>query len=215
VSGDTVVWDGIDAPGESYQDFMDGFGGLIFETFSPRLYYAALTGDVFGGTTRNVYLVAINPEVTLQLLLETVPREGPMISNGAGHLDHPVRAACFGQLDEGLQIPALVCELAPDVAMAYRDRIVDFVGKYSTFYRTPRSYSASHPEPIWKTEPDARARKHAFHVLDLIGLPEDIPIVEDLMKDRPWTPEDTRQRRTVSDVTIIGTDLLYKLRAMR
>jgi hypothetical protein len=201
--------------GEGYQDYMDGLVPLAYMTFSPRIYSVALNGPVLGGFTRKVYLVTVNPEVTLQLLLETCPRQHPTRGEGGGNLDHPDRAAFFGPIEGGLQVLGLVCELAPEVAVARRDEVIAFVQKCVAFNRTLKSTSPAGELIPLSPVLDARARDRALHVLELVGRPEDIPLVEDLMKDPPFTPEEVKQGKTVSDVTVRGSQLLDKLRGMR
>jgi len=203
--------EGIDAPGEVYQDYIDLYEPLAYQTFSPRIYDVALTWYGGGGGLRSVYLACVNPEATLRLLLETHRRQCETLSQGASWLDHPSGLACFGSIEDGLQTLALLCELSPGVVDAERARAVDFVRQHATFYREPiRPRQGREPRRVPVL--DLRARDRALRVLELIGGPEEIPLIEDIMRDPPLTRDQVRKGDTVSAVTTRGNALLERLR---
>ena len=209
--GGPASWEEIDAPGEVEQDYMDLLEPLAYETFSPRIYDVALAWYGGGGFLRNVYLACVNPETTLRLLLESRRRERERLSQGAGWLDHPTGQACFHSLEEGLLVLALLCQFSPEIVQAERERVRDFVQEHATFYRDPIKVGKN-DEPKRSMRRDLETRHRALCILEFIGNPEDVPLIQDIMRDPPFTKWQFENLKTVSEVTIRGDQLLRRLR---
>ncbi len=79
---------------EGYADYLDGLVGPALFTFSPRIYEAVL-GNGWGLTSGLVYLSTVNPEHTLGLLLDTIPRERTNLNQSPDLLDLPISRKAY------------------------------------------------------------------------------------------------------------------------
>jgi len=152
-------------------------------TFDPRIYETKLVLLGVSGDLRILYLATVNPERTLNLLLES--KRGHRISK-TGHPDYFYYGdiAWGMSVDDAYSLLSLMSIQSPKVLRDDRDRVLAFVATHLKHYASPRSV-CYRPEPVYLKWLDYDVRNGALDVLGLLGTSEDIKTVEDIIRDAP------------------------------
>jgi HEAT repeat protein len=177
VASETNPWHGGDG------EYMIFLMTMAESTFDPRIYETKL--DLLGvsGDLRILYLATVNPERTLNLLLES--KRGHRISK-TGHPDYFYYGdiAWGMSVDDAYSLLSLMSIQSPKVLRDNRDRVLAFVATHLKHYASPRSVCYK-PEPVYLKWQDYDVRNGALDVLGLLGTSEDIKTVEDIIRDSP------------------------------
>jgi hypothetical protein len=152
-------------------------------TFDPRIYETKLVLLGVSGDLRILYLATVNPERTLNMLLES--KRGHCISK-TGHPDYFYYGdiAWGMSVDDAYLLLSLMSIQSPKVLRNDRDRVLAFVATHLKHYASPRSVCYK-PEPVYLKWQDYDVRNGALDVLGLLGTSEDIKTVEDIIHDAP------------------------------
>jgi len=179
VTSETNPWHG----GEGGAEYMVFLMTMAESTFDPRIYETKLVLLGVSGDLRILYLATVNPERTLNLLLES--KRGHRISK-TGHQDYFYYGdiAWGMSVDDAYSLLSLMSIQSPKVLRDNRDRVLAFVATHLKHYASPRSVCYK-PEPVYLKGLDYDVRNGALDVLGLLGTSEDIKTVEDIIRDAP------------------------------
>ncbi len=159
------------------------FMSFAESTFDPRIYETVLSPPKYFGGLRLLYLATVNPEKTLNFLLES--KRGQRVGK-QGHPDY----FYHGEVSWGMSVSqaytllSLMCVQASQVLISNRDRVMSFVKTHIKHFASPRIVSYK-PEPVYLKLKDYNVRNGALDVLKLIGKEEDIELIEEIIKDAP------------------------------
>ena len=179
VRSETNPWHG----GEGGAEYMIFLMTMAESTFDPRIYETKLVLLGVSGDLRILYLATVNPERTLNLLLES--KRGQRIGK-RGHQDffYHGETAWGMSVDDAYSLLSLMSIQSPKVLRDNRDRVLAFVATHLKHYASPRSV-CYRPEPVYLKGLDYDVRNGALDVLGLLGTSEDIKTVEDIIRDAP------------------------------
>ena len=184
-------------------------------TFDPRIYETELTGNPSGGRLRLLYLSRVNPERTLNYLLES--KRGQWVDGPRpGHRDYFYHGSvAWGMsVDGAYALLSLMTVQSPNVLRKHRGQVLEFVMTHIDHFREPRSVSYK-DELVYMRHDDYRVRDVALDVLQLLGTAEDVGLVEEIIRDVPEMgperlSEDPRDRREL--IVEKGTRILELIR---
>jgi hypothetical protein len=165
--------------GEYAGEYLYTLATLAESTFSPRIYDHVLKRPrgLVGGL-RCLYLSVVNPQITLDTYMSA------SVGHRLGKLIHPGYFYCrtdgtaLGDIQGAFRILAFMAELSPDTLAANRETVLSFVEKHARHYEKPITASYRPDRPYYRWRQDLRTREAALDVLQVLGEPEDIPLVE-------------------------------------
>jgi HEAT repeat protein len=177
VASETNPWHGGDG------EYMIFLMTMAESTFDPRIYETKLVLLGVSGDLRILYLATVNPERTLNLLLES--KRGQRIGK-RGHQDFFYHGdiAWGMSVDDAYSLLSLMSIQSPKVLRDNRDRVLAFVATHLKHYASPRKVKYK-STPVYLKWQDYDVRNGALDVLGLLGTSEDIKTVEDIIRDAP------------------------------
>ena len=151
----------------------------------------------------------VNPENILGLLLDARPRPRTNLNESPDVLDFPIERKAV-VVDDAFKLLSVLCERSPEVVLAERDRVLDFVRTHALHYVEPVERH-NKPDPVYRDVLDYRTRVLALKSLELLAQAADVyTIVDDLMRDPPDNPAPGRP----NEITIRGSRLIEQIRAL-
>ena len=195
--------------GETCPDYLDYLGMLAESTFSPIIYDVELWSESAGGL-EFVYLASVNPETTLELLFEMELRTDKSDVAVLGILDHSEYSIRSMSVHEALALIGLLCERSPDVVVAERDRVLDFVREHGKHYLTPvQRKDKTEPKYLWRL--DYKTRRLALRTLEHFAHVEGVySIVRDIMHDPPKNPS----AASGNEIIKLGEEIMEQIQAL-
>lgn len=152
-------------------------------TFDAPIYEVELAPLGVQGELRLLYLASVDPERTLDYLLQS--KRGV---RGAkkGHPDYFYHGeiAWGMSVDDAYQLLSLMSLQSPDILTRRRAQVLGFVGDHLKHFASPRRVSYK-PEPVYPKWQDYDVRNGALDVLELLGTVEDIPTIEGIIEKAP------------------------------
>ena len=152
-------------------------------TFDPRIYETELNWLGIEGDMRLLYLATVNPERTLNLLLES--KRGYRIGK-KGHPDYFYHGeiAWGMSVDRAYSLLSLMCIQSPEVLRTHKDRVLAFVAAHVKHFASTRQVSYK-PDPVYLKWQDYDVRNGALDVVGYLGTSENVKMVEDIIRDAP------------------------------
>ncbi|MCH7557897.1 MAG: hypothetical protein IIB56_10630 [Planctomycetes bacterium] len=159
------------------------FMTMAESTFDPRIYETVLNPPEYYGELRKLYLATVNPEKTLNFLLES--KRGQRVGK-QGHPDYFYHGeVSWGMsVDQAYTLLSLMCVQAPQVLISNRDRVMSFVKTHIKHFASPRIVSYK-SEPVYLKIHDYDVRNGALDILKLLGAEKDVKLIEEIIRDAP------------------------------
>ena len=167
--------------GEGQAESILNLAAVAETTYDPRLHEAVLFNVGFlTGDFRYHYLATVNPERTLEVLLESKRGDkAPWANEGRGgnseyfyHRDAPPGTSLLLNFPSAFTILAYMVMESSYALRDERERVLAFIGEHAL--RFAKSYLPGH---------DYYVRYDALDVMELIGTDTDVPLVEKLIED--------------------------------
>lgn len=190
-------------------EYQTMFMTMAESTFDPRIFETVLNPPEYYGELRILYLATVNPERTLNFLLES--KRGQRVGK-QGHPDYFYHGkVSWGMsVDQAYTLLSLLCVQAPQVLISNRDRVMSFVKTHIEHFASPRIVSYK-SEPVYLKINDYDVRNGALDILKLLGMAEDVKVVEDIIRDAPQMdpkrlnggPRDRREQLQQKGIRVI------------
>ena len=192
---------------DEYGDYLETLARTAELTFSPEIYDQVLRTPLTG-SVRRLYLATVNPERTLELLLQATSEKDMNAKTFPTVLELP--GSFRMTIESALKLLTALCDRSPEAVAAEQDRVLGFVHRYSLQYAEPVEVSYR-SEPRYLSALDYRLRNLALQTLDLLAETADIyNVVDDVMRDAPKPPHGTGPNEIIRK----GEELLERVQSM-
>jgi hypothetical protein len=166
-------------------EYIELFMSLAESTFDANIYDTVLNPPEYYGGLRLLYLATVNPDKTLNTLLESTlgVRLGKSITPpDYFYHDKMLFGLAVNETFSGLL--SLMCIQSPDTLIKNRERVISFVKEHLKHYVATRKVDYR-PEPVYLKGQDYDVRNGALDVLKLLGTEKDISLVEEIIANAP------------------------------
>jgi hypothetical protein len=170
----------------------DGEGGyeelfmsLAESTFDPNIYDVELNPPESYGGLRLLYLTTVNPDKTLNTLLESslgIRLGKPITPPDFFYHDKMLTGLAVNEAFSGLL--SLMCIQSPETLIKNPERVISFVKEHLKHYVAPRKVD-DRTDLVYFNGQDYDVRNGSLDVMKLIGTEKDINLIEEIISNAP------------------------------
>ena len=180
--------------------YLDMLSAMAESTFSPRIYETELKPAADAGPLRGLYLALVNPDKTLETMFTASLGKRLGEAADANLFYCPKDGHPLFRIEDAFLVLSYMAKESPQALKQRREQILGFVQEYLNHYAPAiKGYTTEGGEFPWA---DFEVRDRALDVIHLLGRPEDLPLVEDLLRfprveliHGPKEPEAVHPRR--------------------